>query len=300
MNGIICIDKPMDFTSFDVVAKIRSIIRIKRIGHAGTLDPMATGVLPIFIGNATKVCDILPDNDKGYRAGFKLGLSTNTQDITGEKLDSRDASAISEDIIADAISSFVGDIMQIPPMFSAVKIDGKRLYKLARQGIEVDRPPREATISEIKLLSYNQEDSCGELEIHCSQGTYVRTIIHDLGEMLGVGGVMTSLVRTKSGIFTLLDCITIEQVQKYHEEGILDRRLMATHEALIGYEDINLNEKQSKMFYNGVKLDSTRISGCDSSIGIYRIFDSDGNFMAVGEIDDSKTLRMKKSFFSGR
>lgn len=300
MNGIICIDKPMEFTSFDVVAKIRSIIRIKRIGHAGTLDPMATGVLPIFIGNATKVCDILLDNDKGYRAGFKLGLSTNTQDITGEVLDSRDASAVSEDAILDAIRSFVGDIMQIPPMFSAVKIDGKRLYKLARQGIEVDRPPRKATIYEIKLLSYNQEDSCGELEIHCSQGTYVRTIIHDLGEMLGVGGVMTSLVRTKSGIFTLLDCITIEEVQKYHEDGTLGSRLLPIDEALAGYNDINLDEKQSKMFYNGIRLDSTRISGCNSRSGMYRIFDSEGNFMAVGEIDNDKTLRIKKSFFNCR
>ena len=297
MNGIICINKPMDFTSFDVVAKIRSIVRIKRIGHAGTLDPMATGVLPIFIGNATKVCDILPNNDKGYRAGFKLGLSTNTQDITGEILYRHDASAISEDVISNAIRSFCGEIMQIPPMFSAVKIDGKRLYKLARQGIEVERPPRKATISEIKLLSYNQEDLCGELEIQCSQGTYVRTIIHDLGEMLGVGGVMTSLVRTKSGIFTLLDSFTIEQVHKYHDDGTLDSKLMAIKDVLFEYSDIHLNEKQSKMFYNGVRLDSTRISGCDSSSGIYRIFDSSGKFMAVGEIDDRKTLRIKKSFF---
>lgn len=299
MNGIICIDKPTDFTSFDVVAKIRSIIRIRRIGHAGTLDPMATGVLPIFIGNATKVCDILPSNDKGYRAGFKLGLSTNTQDITGEVLHRHDVSAISEEAILNAIRSFVGDIMQIPPMFSAVKIDGKRLYKLARQGIEVERPPRKATISGIKLLSYNHEDSCGELEILCSQGTYVRTIIHDLGEMLGVGGVMTSLVRTKSGIFTLLDCITIDEVQQHHENGTLGSKLMAIDEVLAGYNDIHLDEKQSKMFYNGVRLDSSRIAGCNSSRGLYRIYDSEGEFMAVGEIDDSKTLRIKKSFFSG-
>lgn len=300
MNGIICIDKPMDFTSFDVVAKIRGITRIKRIGHAGTLDPMATGVLPIFIGNATKVCDILPNNDKGYRAGFKLGLTTNTQDITGEVLHTHNALAINEGVISNAIRSFCGEIMQIPPMFSAVKIDGKRLYKLARQGIEVERPPRKAIISQIKLLSYNQEDSCGELEIHCSQGTYVRTIIHDLGEMLGVGGVMTSLVRTKSGIFTLLDCITIEDVQIHHNEGTLTNKLVDIKDVLTEFEDIQLNEIQSKMFYNGVRLDSTRISGSNFSRGMYRIFDSDGEFMAIGEIDNHKTLRIKKSFFGGR
>ena len=188
MNGILCIDKPQDFTSFDVVAKLRGILGMKRIGHAGTLDPMATGVLPVFVGTATKACDIMPDNSKSYRAGFLLGQTTDTQDVTGKILMTSDK-PVSEDDINKVLPEFTGKILQIPPMYSAVQVNGQRLYDLARQGIEVERKPREIEVKKINLIDYDEKTRTGNITISCGKGTYIRTIIHDIGGKLGCGGI---------------------------------------------------------------------------------------------------------------
>ena len=184
MNGIICLDKPQGFTSFDAVAKLRGILQTRRLGHGGTLDPMATGVLPIFVGNATKACDIMPDNTKSYRAGFRLGQVSDTQDVTGTILAEYQKEVPQEDILA-VIPEFTGKIMQLPPMYSAVQVNGKRLYDLARQGIEVERTPREIEVFSIDLADYDESAREGVLEISCGKGTYIRTIINDIGERLG-------------------------------------------------------------------------------------------------------------------
>ena len=172
MNGIICVNKPQGFTSFDVIAKLRGIMKIRRLGHGGTLDPMATGVLPVFVGTATKACDIMPDNTKSYRAGFKLGQVTDTQDITGEVLTSSDM-AVNRDTLEAVIPEFVGDIMQLPPMYSAVQVNGQRLYDLARQGVEVERTPRQIHVDRLELVEYDEESREGVREIYCGKGTYL-------------------------------------------------------------------------------------------------------------------------------
>ena len=216
--GIICVNKPAGFTSFDVIAKMRGILKMKRLGHAGTLDPMATGVLPVFAGRAAKACDILPDHDKAYRAGFRLGVTTDTQDSSGTVVSESDT-AVSRTGLLAALENFRGEIDQIPPMYSAVSVNGKRLYELARQGLDVERPARKVTVYLLELLDYDEEKRRGTLEISCSKGTYIRTIISDVGDALGCGGIMTSLVRTKACGFSLEDCVTIEQLQKTAAEG---------------------------------------------------------------------------------
>ena len=184
LNGILCINKPEGFTSFDVIAKLRGILKTKKLGHAGTLDPMATGVLPVFAGFATKACDILPDSDKSYIAGFRLGVTTDTQDRTGTILHQRPANHLTAEMIEQALPAFRGEILQLPPMYSAVSVNGQRLYELARKGIEVERTPRPITIYRLELLRYDPASQEGEMEISCSKGTYIRTILHDLGETL--------------------------------------------------------------------------------------------------------------------
>ena len=221
MNGILCVNKPQDFTSFDVVAKLRGILQMKRLGHGGTLDPMATGVLPVFVGSATKACDIMPDNTKSYRAGFRLGAVSDTQDVWGEVRECSDMAVSREDIEA-VIPDFTGKIMQLPPMYSAVQVNGQRLYDLARQGIEVERQAREIEVDSLVLESYDSVSREGVLSIACGKGTYIRTIISDIGEKLGCGGIMTSLVRTSSGGFFLDDCHSFEEIQCARDEGRLE------------------------------------------------------------------------------
>ncbi len=211
--GILCIDKPEDYTSFDVVARMRGICRTKKIGHAGTLDPMATGVLPLFLGRATKACAILPDQNKRYRASFRLGITTDTQDITGKVLKERPVTASAQEV-REALQGFVGDILQLPPMYSAVQVGGQRLYDLARQGIEVEREPREVSILSIDLLEESPETGEYTIDVLCAKGTYIRTLCHDLGEKLGCGAALTKLRRTMAAGFTEADCITLEQAEE--------------------------------------------------------------------------------------
>ncbi|MCR5707617.1 MAG: tRNA pseudouridine(55) synthase TruB [Ruminococcus sp.] len=295
MNGILCVNKPQDFTSFDVVAKLRGILRERRLGHGGTLDPMATGVLPVFVGTATKACDIMPDNTKSYRAGFRLGESTTTQDVTGEVL-TRSDMAVGGEALRAVIPDFIGDIMQLPPMYSAVQVNGQRLYDLARKGVEVEREPRPITVYGIDLVSYDEGSREGVLDISCGKGTYIRTIINDIGERLGCGGVMTSLVRTSSGGFTLADCFTFEQIQQARDEDRLAELILPIERVFTKLPRLRLNEVQTRMYRNGVKLDLARVRDIKAGVTDYAVYGSDGAFIGTALADfENGILRVAKN-----
>ena len=296
MNGIICIDKPEGFTSFDVVAKLRGITKIRRIGHAGTLDPMATGVLPVFIGRATKACDMLPDSDKEYEAEFRLGVVTDTQDSTGAILSECEASFSTAEVEAVA-ATFSGEQEQIPPMYSAVKVDGKKLYDLARQGIEVERKPRKITVYKIELLSFDEKTQSGKLVISCSKGTYIRTICHDLGQKLKCGAIMTALRRTRAAGFSLSDCITIEEAQRLSDPEVLAEEILPIDRVFAFMDRLDLSKRKAELFLNGVKLDGEKLSynGSDSDIAVF----FDGKFIAtayIAEENGKRVLRCHKQF----
>lgn len=292
MNGILCMNKPKGFTSFDVIAKLRGIIRIKRLGHAGTLDPMAEGVLPVFVGKATKACDILPYNEKGYIAGFRLGIETDTQDITGNITGSYDK-RVSYDEIKAVLPHFTGNIMQTPPMYSAVSVNGQRLYKLARKGITIDVPKREAYISELEITEFDESSQTGILRIQCGKGTYVRTIIHDIGRELSCGAAMTSLVRTSSNGFTLDDCTDFDEVQKMHDENRLSELIIPVDSIFSELPKINLDEKQTFLYKNGVRLSC---EGYEQKR--YTVYGNDGLFIGTAITDsENGILKSEKNFF---
>lgn len=242
INGVICINKPQDFTSFDVVAIMRRAAGTRKIGHGGTLDPMATGVLPIYIGRAAKTADLNPVSDKKYRATFRLGVTTDTEDVWGKVL-TEDEKSVTLAEITDAVKAMQGDIMQMPPMYSAVKINGKRLYDLARQGIEVERAARPVTVYSIELSDYDRQNRTGTLDIHCSKGTYIRTIISDIGKKLGTGAIMTSLCRTMAAGFTLSDCHDIEKLRNMPPEDTA-KLVLPTERVFSCYDEVSLDDAQ--------------------------------------------------------
>ncbi len=280
--GIIAVNKPKDFTSFDVIAKMRGILKMKRLGHSGTLDPMATGVLLVFVGNATKACDILPNNEKSYTADFKLGITTNSQDCTGQILCEREFAGTKQDIL-DLLPTFLGLTKQLPPMFSAVSVGGKRLYDLARKGIEVERESRDIFIDKIELLSYDEKEKSGKVFISCQKGTYIRTIIHDLGEKLGCGGIMTGLVRNSSSNISLEKCYSLEQIQSFADKNTLADIIIPTEELFSDYSDVVLDEKQTKLYQNGVKLDVNLVNVCQKE-QIHRVYSFEGKFLGLGQV----------------
>lgn len=296
MNGILCINKPQEYTSFDVVARIRGMSKTKKVGHSGTLDPMATGVLPVFLGNATKACDIMPDDDKCYTAGFKLGITTDTLDFTGE-IKTKTKSCVTKEEILLLLPKFRGEIEQIPPMYSAVRVNGQRLYDIARQGREIEREPRRVTIKLLELLDFDEESQEGRLEVHCSKGTYIRTIISDIGGELNVGGIMTSLVRTRVGVFTLEDCFTLEQVQEMTLNHAIEENLLPVDRLFENLPAIRLNEVQSKKFKNGLKLDLNRLKYQDND-GLHRVYANDREFLGLASLDKSDMgLKIEKMFY---
>ena len=220
MDGIINVLKPTGMTSFDVVGYLRSVLRMKKIGHTGTLDPAAAGVLPVCTGKATKAIEFLMNKDKVYRAELTLGIETDTQDGTGRVIRKKEVS-VSESRIEDALKSFVGSYNQIPPMYSALKVDGKKLYELARSGIEVERNAREVKVYFVNILDVKSNRVI--FDVGCSKGTYIRTLCSDIGEKLGCGGHMSFLVRTKSGVFNISDSLTLEEIKNHVEVDVLDR-----------------------------------------------------------------------------
>ena len=294
MNGILCVNKPQGFTSFDVIAKLRGILKIKRLGHGGTLDPMATGVLPVFVGTATKACDIMPDNTKSYLAGFRLGCTSDTQDIWGE-VSEVSGRAVSRDELEAVLPQFRGKIMQLPPMYSAVQVNGQRLYDLARKGIEVERTPREAEVTDLVISEYDPATRQGVLKIGCGKGTYVRTIINDIGEKLGCGGIMTSLVRDSSSGFLLSECHTLEEIQKTSDEGRAEELILPIERVFSSMHRLTLNEAQTRMYRNGVKLDITRVRGVLPDCDVYAVSGTDG-FIGLAETDrENGVIRVRKN-----
>lgn len=296
MNGILLINKPEGFTSFDVIAKLRGMLKIKRLGHAGTLDPMATGVLPVFVGKATRACDILPDNEKSYLADFTLGYKTDTQDSTGTTIETSDKKVSRSELLI-VLSKFRGDIKQLPPMYSAVSVNGKRLYDLARQGIEVEREARTITINSCELVSFDENSQSGELFISCTKGTYIRTIIHDIGEMLVCGGVMTGLVRKSSSGFKLNDCHTLEEVQSLCDNGEIADAVIDIDKAFSLYDEVRLNDIQTGMYRNGVRLDLSRVTHNNNS-RIFRVYGNTGEFLGLATArNETNELVVMKNFF---
>ncbi len=254
MDGILIIYKEKGFTSHDVVAKLRGILHQKKIGHTGTLDPDATGVLPVCIGNATKVCDILTDTDKTYDAIIRFGVTTDTQDSTGTVL-KETIPSFSKDDLRDAVRSFLGETDQIPPMYSALKVNGKKLYELARQGIEVDRKPRKIIIHSIEVNTDKSETKgdqiiTARLTVHCSKGTYIRTLCHDLGEKLGCGACMDSLERTRVGVFSMDKSHTLQQIEQHMKDSTIDSLLVSV-DALFDYVSFCIIPEAESRLKNG-------------------------------------------------
>ena len=296
MNGILCVNKPEGWTSFDVVAKVRGIAHTRKVGHAGTLDPMATGVLPLFLGIATKACDVMPGEDKAYRATFRLGMTTTTQDRTGEVL-TQTPSAVTKEQLRAALLSFCGEIEQIPPMYSAVQVNGRRLYDLARAGREVERKPRKVTIYALSLLSFDEEHQTGVLDVRCSKGTYIRTLCHDLGAALGVGATLTALERYEAGNFSLSDCYTIEELQQFEEQGVLEEKVLPVEQVFLQLPKIRLNAVQSVKFQNGVKLDLNRVR-YKKVDGLHRVFDAENHFLGLATLNlQTMELVIAKMFY---
>lgn len=290
MDGVIIIDKPQDFTSFDVVAVMRRICGQKKIGHTGTLDPMATGVLPLLLGKATRAAPFLEDTDKEYEAEFRLGCSTDTQDSTGKILAESDAPVTREQLEA-MLPAFRGEILQLPPMYSALQINGQRLYTLARQGIEVEREARPVTIYRLELNEYDEGARSGSLTIRCSKGTYIRTICADIGERLGAFGVMTSLRRTVAAGFRLADAVTLEQAKALSEQGELAQRVLPIEDLFLNHASLKVSPAQAQRFRNGggLSLDRTAIAAGNKTDGkIFRVFSPDSEFLGLGTVSSEK------------
>ena len=257
-QGIICVNKPADFTSFDVVAKLRGICKQKKIGHGGTLDPMATGVLPVFLGRCTRACDIVPIQDKAYRATVRLGLVTDTQDTTGRVLEET-APQVTRSRLEEVLASFRGEMDQLPPMYSAVKVNGVRLYKLARKGDEVERPTRRITVYRLELEEFDQENQTFAIQVHCSKGTYIRTLCHDIGRALGCGAAMDTLIRTQAMGFSLEECYSFSEIQQAADEGRLAGLLQPVERVFLSYPAVELDGEQTKKILNGARLDLERL-----------------------------------------
>jgi len=296
MNGILLIDKPQGWTSFDVIGKLRGVLHMKRLGHAGTLDPMATGVLPVFVGYATKACGILPDDTKAYTAGFQLGKVSDTQDDTGEILETHDFAGITEEMLRDALSGMTGEVDQIPPMYSAVKVDGKKLYELARQGKTVERTARCVRIDALELTQFDPAAGEGVLSVTCGSGTYVRTILHDLGQALGCGAVMTSLRRTVSNGFSIDRCITLETAQQLAGEGRIGDALIPIGEVFSSLPTVKLSEKQTKLYRNGVKLELSYLKGQITDADRYAVYGKPDGFLGTALADKQEgILRIERN-----
>ena len=285
-NGIIVIDKPQDWTSMDVCAKLRGLFHEKRIGHAGTLDPMATGVLPVFVGRATRAVEFASEGDKEYLAGLRLGTVTDTQDTSGRVLEEHPVSVTGEELEA-ALAPFRGEIQQLPPMYSAIKVGGKKLYELARKGQEVERQPRPITIEALDLLDQVSPTEY-TLRVRCSKGTYVRTLCHDIGQALGCGGALFSLRRTQSAGFSLDQAVTMDQVSAHPAPQQL---LLSVDRYFSRYPALTLRHGTAeKKLRNGNRL---TLEGQD---GVYRVYSRGGDFLALSRLEQG-ALTTIKSFF---
>ena len=280
MTGIICVNKHEDITSFGVVAKIRGIMGQRKAGHTGTLDPMATGVLPIMLGGATRFLDYLPDSNKSYRATFMPGMTTDTLDITGT-VTGRYPVTVQYGDVQEILQKFTGVIEQVPPMYSAKSVDGVRLYELARQGVEIQRQPCRVEIFSLELVDYS--DNRYTIDVTCSKGTYIRSLIDDIGRELGCGAVMTSLCRTCAMGFDLSQCYTLDELQRRRDNGIGFEDCVISVDAMFEcYKRISVSPAQAKRFFNGGELDVNRLKQRVDSNEMCRVYDPEGVFLGLG------------------
>lgn len=298
INGIINVYKEKGYTSHDVVAKLRGILHQKKIGHTGTLDPDAEGVLPVCLGKGTKLCDMLTDKDKEYRAVMRLGVMTDTQDITGTVLEQKEIPAdLSADDIREVVMSFVGEYMQVPPMYSALKIDGKRLYELARAGKTVERKARPVYINYITIEEINIPFVT--MTVGCSKGTYIRTLCEDIGQKLGTYACMESLLRTKVSFFELKDSLKLSDIEKLRDDDKLSDIVKPIDSCFSEYKAVYIDEKCNKLVYNGNSFFKEHIGRSDTEIyeqGYYRVYDSTDKFIGVYKIDDNGMFKVQKFF----
>lgn len=294
MTGIICVNKEKDITSFGVVAKLRGITGEKKAGHTGTLDPMATGVLPVMFGGATRFLNFLPDSDKSYRATFKLGITTDTLDITGE-VTSQSEVAVNVTDVKNAMRDFVGVIDQIPPMFSAKSVDGVRLYDLAREGKIVEREACKVEIKSLDLVSFDDNEHIYQIDVLCSKGTYIRSLIDDIGKKLGCGAVMTELCRTKAMGFDLSDCVTLAELQERKDSGKgFDDVLIDIERMFDCYKKVRVSPAQSTRFFNGGALDINRVQKNIMPDEICAVYSDKNEFLGLGQRqgEELKVLRI--------
>ena len=285
MTGIICLDKPRDMTSFMAVKKASRLLGVKKAGHTGTLDPMATGVLVIMLGHSTRFIELLPEHKKSYTARVKLGITTDTLDITGKVLSESPVNITKEQLLSVA-EDFKGEILQTPPMYSALKKDGERLYDLARKGIEIEREQRKIAIEKLEIYDFNGIEF--SMDVTCTAGTYIRSLCDDIGAKLGCGAVMTELRRTSANGFSIEKSVTLEELEKLVSESRTDEVVTSVETALISYPEITVTNPQANRFHNGGALDYARLHG-DYPVGIYRVYSPERKLLGLGEIKEEKS-----------
>ncbi len=298
INGVINVKKEQGFTSHDVVAKLRGILGQKKIGHTGTLDPDATGVLPVCLGKGTKLCDLLTEKDKTYEAELLLGIETDTQDITGAVIRERDTRSVTEKELVKCVKSFLGESNQIPPMYSALKVNGKKLYELAREGKVVERQPRKIYVDEIEILEINLP--LVRMRISCSKGTYIRTICHDIGEKLQCGGCMKSLVRTRVSQFLIENSYTLKEIQQMKDKNCLEDAIIPIDAIWPDYKVYVLPKSQDRFGVNGndITCEKIRTEVLWEQEEPIRVYTSDLAFVGIYKYDlEHATLKITKMFY---
>lgn len=289
-HGMINVYKEKGFTSHDVVAKLRGICKQRKIGHTGTLDPDAVGVLPVCLGAATRLCDMLTDKDKEYIAVLRLGIVTDTQDISGKVLEEREVH-VSKEAVEEAVFSFAGDQLQVPPMYSALKVNGKKLYELAREGKEVERAARPITIYEIEILEENMPEFT--IRVSCSKGTYIRTLCHDIGQKLGCGAVMVSLKRTKAGNFDIEGAYTLSQLQELSDEEKLSEVLVPVEKVFENLPAVTVREDAVKALLNGNQLRKEEIQNVTKEAVMaegVRVYSHEQKFYGIYRYESARKL----------
>ncbi|KKO53301.1 tRNA pseudouridine(55) synthase TruB [Paenibacillus sp. DMB20] len=283
LEGILAVHKPAGWTSHDIVAKVRRLVKMKRIGHAGTLDPEVTGVLPLCLGRATRVVEYMQELPKEYRAVLRLGFSTDTEDITGTVVESVSEVSVTEGEAKEALASFLGEISQVPPMYSAVKVDGKRLYELAREGKTVERKSRSVSIYEIEMTGFDEQGSHTDISFRvlCSKGTYIRTLCVDIGRKLGLPSVMVKLERTLSAGIASSKCLTLEQIERYMEEGTLGAKLIPADEAIAHLPAHTVSDEKKAAALQGQRLSGRAVTPPVEHPDNLRLYDGEGRFLGI-------------------
>ncbi len=295
MTGVICLNKPENISSFLAVKKASRLLGVKKAGHTGTLDPMATGVLVIMLGSCTRFIDFLPESDKSYTARVLLGTRTDTLDITGNILEEKSVN-VTENEIKKICGGFLGETMQIPPMYSALQKDGIRLYEMARKGIEIERTPRKISITELSVYGFDGKSFTAE--VTCSAGTYIRSLASDIGEKLGTGACLTSLCRTRANGFSIDRSLSVEEMEEHIKKGDIENFIIPIEEALSFYEPVTVSSAQSVRFRNGGDLSIDRVHK-NFENKLYRVFSPENTFLGLGEADiESRILKPKRVFVS--